>query len=217
MIFLLIGAPGAGKGTQADLLADKGGFVKISTGDALRMHVKAGTDVGKQAEAIMARGELVPDSVLLNILRAELVHAGDKHVILDGYPRNVPQAETLKGLEDHFPVRGCIHLDVKRDVLIERLAGRRVCSGCQSSYHVSASPSRVAGVCDRCGKGLVQRPDDEPKSISVRLDVYDRNTQPVLDYYKGRNLYCRINGLGDPLEIFKEIQAVIGEAGSLSV
>lgn len=211
MIFLLIGAPGAGKGTQADLLADHAGFVKISTGDALRRQVKLGTPVGKQAEAIMARGELVPDKILLEIIKEELSTKTDKNVILDGYPRNVSQAETLKTLEDYYPVKGCIHLDVRRDVLIERLSGRRVCGNCQSTFHVTASPSKVPGVCDKCGKDLVQRADDEPKSISVRLDVYDQNTQPVLDFYKGRNLYCRINGYGQPIDIFNEIKAVIDD------
>lgn len=215
MIVLLIGAPGAGKGTQADLLAAKDGFRKVSTGDALRKHVKAGTPIGKQAEAIMARGELVPDDVLLKILNEELGSNQNETVILDGYPRNVSQAATLmKFVEKTHPVIGCIHLDVARQQLIARLSGRRVCSSCGTSFHVESSPSKVAGVCDKCGGNLTQRPDDDAKSISVRLDVYDKNTQPVLDYFKERNLYCRVNGSGDPEEIFRELQDVISSCVS---
>lgn len=210
MIVLLIGAPGAGKGTQADLLAAKVGYRKISTGDALRKHVKAGTPIGKQAEAIMARGELVPDQVLLQILNEELGSNSKETVILDGYPRNVTQADTLmKFVQNTHPVKCCLHLDVARSELITRLSGRRVCSACGTSYHVETSPPHADGVCDKCGGKVVQRPDDEPKSIAVRLDVYDKNTQPVLDFFRERDLYCKVNGSGSPDEIFNELKDVI--------
>lgn len=210
MIIVLIGAPGAGKGTQADLLVEKLGYRKFSTGDALRKHVKQGTAIGKQAEAIMARGDLVSDDVLLEILRAELGTNSAETVILDGYPRNVAQAETLKRvLEEVHPVKGCVHLDVDREELIARLSGRRVCSSCGSSFHVTANPPKASGVCDKCGGQLIQRPDDDAKSISVRLDVYERNTQPVLDFYRDRGLYCRVKGTGSPAEIFRQLQDVI--------
>jgi adenylate kinase len=210
MIIVLVGAPGAGKGTQADLLAEKSGFRKLSTGDALRKHVKAGTAVGKQAEAIMAKGELVSDDVLLAILEVELGTDAKETVILDGYPRNLAQAKTLSKIEAKNPVKACVHLDVDRKDLITRLSGRRVCGSCGTSFHVVSAPSKVAGICDKCGSKLVQRPDDEEKSISVRLDVYDKNTQPVLDYYRDRGLYKRISGLGSPGAIFKEIIGVLG-------
>ena len=210
MIVLLIGAPGAGKGTQADLLASKVGYRKVSTGDALRKHVKLGTPIGKQAEAIMAKGELVPDQVLLEILNEELGSNSKETVILDGYPRNVAQADTLmKFVQNTHPVKCCLHLDVGRAELITRLSGRRVCSSCGTSYHIETSPPKVAGVCDKCAGKVVQRPDDEPKSIAVRLDVYDKNTQPVLDYFRERDLYCKVNGLGAPDEIFDELKDVI--------
>lgn len=214
MIIVLIGAPGAGKGTQADLLVSAGGFRKISTGDALRKHVKLGTAVGKQAEAIMARGSLVPDNVLLDILKEELGANLSEKVILDGYPRNLAQAETLSTLESTHPVRACIHLDVPRADIVTRLSGRRVCSSCGSSFHVVNAAPRKEGVCDKCGSALVQRPDDEPKSISVRLDVYDQNTQPVLDYYKKKDLYCKVNGSGDANDVFQELLAVMGSIGN---
>jgi adenylate kinase len=206
MIIVLMGAPGAGKGTQADLLTERSGYRKISTGDALRKHVKAGTTVGKIAGEIMARGELVPDNVLLDVLKEEMGSNPKEVIILDGYPRNLNQAETLRAVvEGIHPVKGCIHLDVERSDIVSRLSGRRVCSSCGTSFHVSANPPKKDGVCDKCGSGLYQRPDDDAKSISVRLDVYDRTTQPVLDYYRNRGLYCKINGAGVTDEIFREL------------
>lgn len=210
MIIVLMGAPGAGKGTQADLLVEKSGYRKISTGDALRKHVKLGTKVGKIAGEIMARGELVPDSVLLEVLKEEMGTNKSEVIILDGYPRNLSQAETLKQLvEETHPVKGCIHLDVARSDIVSRLSGRRVCTGCGATYHVLANPPKSEGVCDKCSAALYQRADDDSKSVSVRLDVYDSTTQPVLDYYRQRGLYCRINGAGVTDEIFRELGAAI--------
>lgn len=210
MIIVLMGAPGAGKGTQADLLVERSGYRKISTGDALRKHVKLGTPVGKQAGEIMARGELVPDQVLLQVLKEEIGSNPKEVIILDGYPRNLSQAETLKGVvETTHPVVGCMHLDVSRQDIVARLSGRRVCSGCGASFHVSANPPKKDGVCDKCSAHLYQRPDDDPKSISVRLDVYDKTTEPVLDYYRNRGLYRKINGSGVTNEIFKELTGAI--------
>ncbi len=210
MIIVLMGAPGAGKGTQADLLSERAGYRKISTGDALRKHVKLGTQVGKQAGEIMARGELVPDNVLLQVLKEELGSNPKEIVILDGYPRNLAQAETLKEVvEGVHPVVCCAHLDVRRDDIIARLSGRRTCSGCGASFHVSANPPKKQGVCDKCGSNLIQRPDDDAKSIAVRLDVYDKATEPVLDYYRKRNLYNRVNGGGQTDQIFGDLKGVI--------
>jgi adenylate kinase len=210
MIIVLMGAPGAGKGTQADLLSERAGYRKISTGDALRKHVKLGTQVGKLAGEIMARGELVPDNVLLDVLKEEIGSKHNEVIILDGYPRNLAQAETLmKVVEAEHPVRCCVHLDVSRSSLIGRLSGRRVCAGCGSSFHVSGNPPKVEGVCDKCGGSLYQRPDDDAKSISVRLDVYDTSTKAVLDYYRKRGNYCKVNGEGVTDEIFKELTDAI--------
>ena len=210
MIIVLMGAPGAGKGTQADLLVERSGYRKISTGDALRKHVKLGTPVGKQAGEIMARGELVPDQVLLQVLKEEIGSNPQEVIILDGYPRNLSQAETLRSVvEGAHPVVGCMHLDVSRQDIVSRLIGRRVCSGCGASFHVTANPPKKEGVCDKCAASLYQRPDDDPKSISVRLDVYDKTTEPVLDYYRKRGLYSKINGGGVTNEIFKELTGAI--------
>lgn len=210
MIIVLMGAPGAGKGTQADMLVERSGYRKISTGDALRKHVKLGTPVGKQAGEIMARGELVPDQILLQVLKEEIGSNPKEVIILDGYPRNLSQAETLKSVvETTHPVVGCMHLDVSRQDIVTRLSGRRVCSGCGASFHVSANPPKKEGVCDKCSASLYQRPDDDPKSISVRLDVYDKATEPVLDYYRKRGLYRKINGGGVTNEILKELTGAI--------
>lgn len=210
MIIVLMGAPGAGKGTQADMLVERSGYRKISTGDALRKHVKLGTPVGKQAGEIMARGELVPDQILLQVLKEEIGSNPKEVIILDGYPRNLSQAETLKSVvETTHPVVGCMHLDVSRQDIVTRLSGRRVCSGCGASFHVSANPPKKEGVCDKCSASLYQRPDDDPKSISVRLDVYDKATEPVLDYYRKRGLYRKIDGGGVTNEILKELTGAI--------
>lgn len=205
MIVVLTGAPGAGKGTQADMLAEKIGLKKLSTGDALRKHVKEGTDIGKVAGAIMERGELVPDDVLFKILKAELDSVKvDQIVLLDGYPRNLSQAETLETLKDRHPVNAAIHLDVDRSALIARLSGRRVCGSCGATYHVSSNPSKKEGVCDKCGSGLVQRKDDKPESVAVRLDVFEKTTRPILDFYEARGLYKQVKAKASHLRYMKD-------------
>ena len=213
MIVVLTGAPGAGKGTQADMLAERKGYKTLSTGGALRKHVKEGTEIGKIAGAIMARGELVPDDVLFKILKAELAAVkASETILLDGYPRNIPQAETLATLAATQPVKAAVHLDVARDELISRLSGRRVCGSCGSTYHVSGNPPKKAGVCDKCGNALVQREDDKPEAVAVRLDVYDKNTRPILDFYAKKGLYKKVEGAGKTEEIFTRLAKVIDTA-----
>jgi adenylate kinase len=195
VIVVLTGAPGAGKGTQADLLAKRAGWRKLSTGDALRKHVKAGTEIGKIAGAVMERGELVSDELLFKVLSAELSEIpASEIVILDGYPRNIAQAKSLDGLVAVHPVKAAILLEVPRAELVARLSGRRVCGGCGATFHITEHPAKVAGICDRCGGELGQRPDDKPSSIEVRLDVYEKATRPVLDFYKARGFLERWPG-----------------------
>ena len=210
MIVVLTGAPGAGKGTQAELLSQRCGYKKLSTGDALRKHVKQGTEIGKIAGAIMERGELVPDDVLFRILKEELGTIGAKEVVLlDGYPRNIPQAETLDTLRATQPVKAAIHLDVAREELISRLSGRRICPNCGATFHVTDHPPKKAGVCDKCGGTLNQRADDKPESVAVRLDVYEKNTRPILDYYGKKGLYKQVKGVGQTEAIYKDLKRVI--------
>ena len=177
---------------------------------ALRKHVKLGTEIGKVAGCIMEKGELVPDEVLFGILKEELGGISTKDVVLlDGYPRNIPQAETLDTLKTTHPVKAAIHLDVAREELISRLSGRRVCTNCGATFHVTENPSKKPGICDKCGGTLNQRADDKPESVAVRLDVYEKNTRPILDFYGKKGLYKQVKGVGQPEAIYKDLKRVI--------
>lgn len=211
MILVFIGAPGAGKGTQADLLVKNKGYRKLSTGDALRKHIKQKTEIGKKISSVMESGNLVSDEILSEVLAEELDGCVDEVVILDGYPRNIEQAKALDRINDKNPIKGVIHIDVPTPVLIERLSGRRVCSSCGASFHVTAMPSSAGEVCDKCGGELIQRPDDRPENIAVRLRVYDELTKPVLDYYKKKGLYFSVNGDGDTLSVYRRLDKVVSD------
>ncbi len=207
MIIILTGAPGAGKGTQADLLADKLGFKKVSTGDALRRHIKEGTAVGKRAQSYMSEGKLVPDEVLLGILQSELESAQGKPVLLDGYPRNVAQAKALQEIVGPQGISGVFHLDLDKSLLVERISGRRTCINCGASYHLLTSPTKVEGFCDRCGSEVVQRPDDHEDKVRVRLEVYSKETSPILDFYKDLGLYHCIDGSQSTEKVYDSLAA----------
>ena len=209
MIVVLTGAPGAGKGTQADILEAELGYRKVSTGDALRKHIKAGTEVGKVAKDIIEAGNLVPDDVLFEVLKEELGGKSDEKILLDGYPRNVNQAKTLKTLADVHPVKAAIHLDVPTSSLIERLSGRRVCSQCGRSCHVIYDAPKQEGVCDHCGGALAQRPDDAEEKVKVRLNVYEQETKPILDFYQAEGLYQRLDGSGAQQQVFAELREIV--------
>lgn len=209
MIIILTGAPGAGKGTQADLIAQRQGFRKISTGDALRRHIKDGTPIGKKAQSIMAEGKLVPDDVLLGILQSELEAAGSQNVLLDGYPRNVAQAKSLQEIVGDRGLAAVIHLEVDKALLIDRMSGRRTCLNCGASFHLLTSPPQQAGICDRCGSEVVQRPDDHEDKVRVRLDVYERETSPILDFYKHLNLYHRIDGSQSTEKVYETLAGLL--------
>jgi adenylate kinase len=219
MIVVLTGAPGAGKGTQAELLHEKCGYRKISTGDALRKHVREGSEIGKIAAAIMERGELVPDDVLLKIIKAEVGCAKERVIILDGYPRNLAQAKTLDDVkipDAHFAgksqeVAAALHLDVEKAELVRRLSGRRVCAQCGATYHVDSSPTKQDGVCDKCGGKVVQRADDSKESVLRRLDVYEEATRPVLDYYMNKGVFKKVAGEGALDSIFAALKNAIAE------
>ncbi len=213
MIYLLSGPPGSGKGTQSDMLVQSMQFKKLSTGDALRAAAKMGTEVGRQAEALMARGELVPDFVLFEIVKAALRDFGTARVVLDGYPRTQQQAHDLETLQAEFPVAMFILLRIGDREIVARIAGRRVCSQCQAVYHVQSRPPRQAGVCDACGAALEQRSDDMDEKIARRLQVYRKETEPLLDFYAQRQLLREIDAAQAEGAVFVRLQALIGEGG----
>lgn len=205
MIFVIMGAPGAGKGTQCELLAEKIGALKISTGDVLRKHIQEGTGLGLQIRDLMESGRLVSDDILLAVVDQELERAGKRHVLLDGFPRTLKQAEALA---DH-PVSGVYHIDVSEADLIERLVGRLVCAHCGSTYHSKNRPPKQAGICDRCGEGLSTRADDERAKVQVRLSVYEEQTKPVFEFYQDLGLYHRIDGSRAPSLVLSDLEQQI--------
>lgn len=198
-MIVLLGAPGAGKGTQADLLVDKFGYVKLSIGDALRRQIKEGSDVGKEAEALVNQGKLVDDALILRVLKAELSATDPSKVLLDGYPRNLNQAKTLKSMHEEYPVEMVIHFDLDTAEIVDRITGRRSCSNCGASFHVKFNPPKVEDVCDRCASPLSQRADDTEEKVKVRIGVYEDQTKPVVDFYNGEGLYTHVDA-GQPVE-----------------
>jgi len=185
---ILLGGPGAGKGTQAQKLSEKYGVQHIATGDILRQAIKDETDMGQMAKSYMDKGQLVPDEVVIGIIEDRLAQPDlEAGFVLDGFPRTTPQAQALDDLIDKLDISldAVININTSADVVIERLAGRRSCRDCQTVYHVTYSPTKKVGVCDECGGALYQRDDDKEETIRKRLQVYQKQTAPLLDYYKG--------------------------------
>jgi adenylate kinase len=212
MRLVFLGAPGAGKGTQAKRLVEKYGIPQISTGDLLRAAVAAGTALGKEAKSYMDRGELVPDSVVLGMVKERLSQDDcKKGFILDGFPRNVAQAEALDKMlaEMNMPLDIALNLDVPFDDLMKRLTGRRTCKSCGQMYNVYYSPSKVEGKCDKCGGELFQRDDDKEETIRKRLEVYKAQTEPLIDYYSKKGILKSVSGTGSIDEIFNSICAIL--------
>ncbi|MEO5343956.1 MAG: adenylate kinase [Gammaproteobacteria bacterium SHHR-1] len=196
MRLILLGAPGAGKGTVAKLLTAMDGSVQISTGDILRAAVKAGTELGKQAEAAMKAGELVSDDLIMGIMKERLQEADCKNgYLLDGFPRTIPQAEALKGLllEIGDELDAAVNLNVPRDVILDRLTTRRTCVDCGAIYNVKSNPPKEEGKCDKCGGAVVQRDDETEEAISKRLDVFTEQTAPLVGFYEKEGLLLDIN------------------------
>ena len=195
---ILMGPPGAGKGTLAKQLVNKYGLIHISTGDMFREAIKNGTDLGKLAQTYINNGDLVPDEVTIGIVRERLSQKDvEVGFLLDGFPRTLPQAEALeKILEDiHRPIDSVVNLDCDETELIRRISGRRVCKKCGSPFHVITMKPKVEGVCDNCGGPLIQRPDDNEEALKVRLQHYVESTKPLLDFYVDRNLLTSFNSL----------------------
>ena len=193
-IVILLGAPGSGKGTIAGRLASEDANLKhVSSGDLLRGAVAKGTPAGVEARAYMDKGELVPDALIAQMIKDVIAETtGDVTMLLDGFPRNVAQAEILE--KTGAPIRSVVLVDVPDSIIQDRIAGRRTCPKCKAGYHVKALPPKVEGICDKCGAELVVRKDDNPDTVRDRLVVYHRETEPLIAYYEGRGLLRRIDG-----------------------
>ncbi len=212
MKLILLGAPGAGKGTVAKRLTGLDGSVQISTGDILRGAVAAGTELGKQAEAFMKAGDLVPDDLIMGIMEQRLQEPDCANgFLLDGFPRTIPQAEALKELLKKIDVSldFAVEIDVPRDVILDRLTTRRTCVDCGAIYNVKSMPPKVEGVCDKCGGKVVQRDDETEAAISNRLDVYNEKTAPLVDFYKNEGMLLTVSAT-DSDAVVEAIQERLG-------
>jgi adenylate kinase len=212
MNIILLGPPGAGKGTQAKMLVEKYQIPQISTGDILRAAVKEGSPLGKEAKACMDKGELVPDSVVIGIVE-ERIQQPDcaKGYMLDGFPRTVPQAEALDGMLQNLSskIDHVVSIEVANEELVGRLTGRRTCRDCGAGFHVMFDPPDKEGVCDKCGGELYQRDDDNVETVTSRLDVYESQTMPLIDYYTAQGKIRPIDGVGEIKEIFVRVTEVL--------
>ena len=214
MKIIMLGAPGAGKGTQAKKIAEKYQIPHISTGDIFRANIKGGTELGMKAKTFMDQGMLVPDEITIGMLMDRI---GQEDCIngyvLDGFPRTIPQAESLtKALAERGEkVDYAINVDVPDENIINRMSGRRACLGCGATYHITFNPPVKEGICDTCGQELVLRDDDKPETVKKRLDVYHQQTQPLIDYYKNAEVLAEVDGTQPMEAVFQGIVEILGE------
>lgn len=210
---VLMGLPGAGKGTQADKIVGKYNIPHISTGDMFRAAIKEGTELGLQAKSFMDKGELVPDEVTIGIVRERLSKEDcENGFLLDGFPRTVAQAEALDSMLADLgkKIDYVINIDVDQSILMERLTGRRICKNCGATYHLVFNPPAKEGVCDRCGGELYQRADDNAETVQNRLDVNIQQTKPLLNFYEDKGYLRNINGQQDIDVVFADIEELLG-------
>ena len=213
MKIIMLGAPGAGKGTQAKMIADKYGVPHVSTGDIFRANIKNGTELGMEAKKYMDQGLLVPDELTVKILLDRVSQPDCKNgYVLDGFPRTIPQAESLtKALSERGEaVDYAVNVDVPDENIINRMSGRRACLNCGATYHIVYNPSKKEGICDTCGQQLVLRDDDKPETVKKRLSVYHDQTQPLIDYYKNEGILAEVDGTKDMEEVFQDIVKILG-------
>ena len=212
MKIIMLGAPGAGKGTQAKMIAEKFSIPHISTGDIFRANIKNGTELGKKAKEYMDKGQLVPDELTVEILLDRVANEDCKNgYVLDGFPRTIPQADVLDKeltkLGDK--VDFAINVDVPDENIVRRMSGRRACLKCGATYHIEHIPPKKEGICDTCGSELVQRDDDKPETVQNRLSVYHEQTQPLIDYYNQKNILKTVDGTKDMQEVFSDIVNIL--------
>ena len=210
----MIGAPGAGKGTQAKMIAEKCGIPHISTGDIFRANIKNGTELGAKAKEYMDKGLLVPDELVCDLVVDRIQQADcEKGYILDGFPRTIPQAEALENALNAIEQKldYAIDIDVPDENIINRMSGRRACVGCGATYHVLFNPTKVEGKCDVCGESLILRDDDKPETVKKRLDVYHTQTQPLIDFYTERKVLVEVDGTQSMDKVFDDIMKILGE------
>ena len=213
MKIVMLGAPGAGKGTQAEMIAEKYSIPHISTGDIFRANIKNGTELGKKAKAYMDAGNLVPDELTVDLVLDRLKQDDCRNGwILDGFPRNLFQAEALtKAMADEGGIDYAIHLTIEDEQIVKRMAGRRVCSVCGASYNTNGLMPKVDGVCDRCGGPVVQRADDAPETVLKRLAVYHEQTEPIVEYYREIGKEAPVDGSLPMDETYALLTALLGE------
>lgn len=213
MRLIMLGAPGAGKGTQAGRLAAAFNIPHISTGDIFRANIKGGTELGKKAKSYMDAGKLVPDELVCDLVSDRIAQEDCRDgFILDGFPRTIPQAEALdKAMEAMgIALTAAVNVDVPDDNIVRRMGGRRACLKCGATYHVDYLKPQVEGICDKCGSELVLRDDDKPETVLTRLGVYHEQTQPLIDYYEKAGLLKTVDGTVDADSVFAEIKSVLG-------
>ena len=214
MNIILMGPPGAGKGTQAKKIIQEFAIPHISTGDMFREAIKKGTPLGVLAKSYIDKGDLVPDDVTIGLVKERLSQDDcQKGYLLDGFPRTLKQAEALEGLTKEIgrEIALCLNIDVKKEELIRRISGRRVCKNCGAPYHIETAKPKVAGVCDICGGPLYQRADDNVEALETRLTHYEHDTKPLLDFYQKRNLLILLDGEGGSEKLFAEISRLLNE------
>lgn len=216
MNILIMGPAGAGKGTMSDLILQHYDIPHISTGDMLRENVRNNTELGQEAKSYMEAGLLVPDDVINAMVEKRLQEKDcEKGYLLDGFPRTLVQAQTFEEIANRIgkPIECVIALEVEMDTLVKRITGRRVCSKCGAIYHMEGHPPIVEGVCDHCGGEVVQRKDDTVEQLKVRMEEYEKNTKPVIDYYDGKGLVCHIEASRDKSLVFGEVTEALEKIG----
>lgn len=213
MKIIMLGAPGAGKGTQAKKIAEKYQIPHVSTGDIFRSNIKEGTQLGRKAKEFMDQGALVPDELTIGMLMDRIQQEDCKNgYVLDGFPRTIPQAESLQKAitEMGQKIDFAINVDVPDENIINRMSGRRACISCGATYHIVYNPSKVAGICDVCGSELVLRDDDKPETVKKRLAVYHDQTRPLIDYYKEAGVLVNVDGTQELNKVFSDITVILG-------